>query len=155
MNIFSAQHDSIAPAEGALLEARFGLRLAAHLNTGTQTLPHDIQERLRVARQAAVARAVHSKRQLAVSSTPIRIGHDAALIMGSPGESWWVRLGALAPLLILVAGLLFIQEWQRLEQIDAAAEIDAEILSDNLPPAAYVDPGFSEFLQVPASTIQE
>jgi hypothetical protein len=29
----------------------------------------------------------------------------------------------------------------------AAAEIDAQLLSDTLPPAAYSDPGFAEFLK--------
>jgi hypothetical protein len=66
-----------------------------------------------------------------------------------------VRLSALAPLLVLVAGLLFLQEWQRLEQIDAAAQIDAELLADDLPPQAYIDPGFSEFLLTPVTMTQE
>jgi hypothetical protein len=140
--------------EAAALEARFGLRVAAQLGAGAQDLPHDIQERLRVARQAALAHARHQK-QLAHAPATISNGRNSTLTLGGPSEPWWVRLTALAPLLVLIAGLLFIQEWQRLEQIDAAAEIDAEMLSDSVPPAAYTDPGFSEFLQVPISANQE
>jgi Protein of unknown function (DUF3619) len=29
----------------------------------------------------------------------------------------------------------------------AAAEIDAQLLSDSLPPTAYSDPGFAEYLR--------
>jgi hypothetical protein len=35
------------------------------------------------------------------------------------------------------------------QQISATAEIDAALLGDELPPAAYTDPGFSEFLVTP------
>ena len=50
------------------------------------------------------------------------------------------------PLLLLVIGLLLIEHGQWYEQVLAAAEIDTALLSDNLPPAAYGDPGFSEYL---------
>jgi hypothetical protein len=33
------------------------------------------------------------------------------------------------------------------EQIAAAAEVDTALLSDNLPPSAFSDPGFAEFLR--------
>jgi hypothetical protein len=38
------------------------------------------------------------------------------------------------------------------EQVDAAAEIDAALLADDLPPAAYSDPGFLAFLKNPPAT---
>lgn len=53
------------------------------------------------------------------------------------------------PLIVLVAGLLAIEQWTMREQALAAAEIDATLLSDTLPPAAYSDPGFGEFLRSP------
>jgi hypothetical protein len=36
-----------------------------------------------------------------------------------------------------------------LQQIQAAAEVDAVLLADDLPPEAYADPGFGEFLKLP------
>ncbi len=149
MNHPTVKHDTHT-LDAAILEARFGLRLAAQLDEGARELPHDIQERLRVARAAAVARARH-QRQLASATAPIGNGGGTATL-GGPDEPWLVRLGILAPVLVLLAGLLFIQEWQHIEQIDAAAQIDAEILADSLPPQAYADPGFSEFLQSPPIT---
>jgi hypothetical protein len=53
------------------------------------------------------------------------------------------------PLIVLVAGLVLIQQVHERAQISAAAEVDAQILSDDLPPAAYSDPGFAEFLKTP------
>jgi hypothetical protein len=65
------------------------------------------------------------------------------------GSGWWLKLGALLPLVALVAGLMLIQDWHGSNQVSAAAEIDASLLSDDLPPSAYSDPGFVEFLKSP------
>ena len=66
---------------------------------------------------------------------------------GSPG--WW-RLAALLPVVALVVGMVTVQIQSDDEQAADAAEIDAALLSDDLPPAAYADPGFAEFLRQPA-----
>jgi hypothetical protein len=74
----------------------------------------------------------------------VHAGRAAAL--GSP-PSLWLRLVSALPLAMLVAGLVFIQHHHDLQQIEVAAEIDSALLADDLPPAAYGDPGFSEFLR--------
>jgi hypothetical protein len=149
------------PAEADALEARFALRLTARLEGGAQSLPHDISERLRVARMQALAQARHqavaSKRPQAEAASGISIvGIDAysgtATLgrMGGQGESvWWSRLGWLVPTLVLALGLASLGEWESREQISRAAQIDTEILGDDLPPAAYLDEGFGEFLRRP------
>jgi hypothetical protein len=53
----------------------------------------------------------------------------------------------LLPLVVLVAGLFAIDNRTTREQVVAAAEIDSQLLADQLPPAAYSDPGFAEFLR--------
>ena len=55
----------------------------------------------------------------------------------------------MLPLLALAAGLIVIQRWHSSTQISAAAEIDASLLADDVPPDAYSDPGFVEFLKTP------
>ena len=50
----------------------------------------------------------------------------------------------------MVLGLLLIQRQAEIEQVRAAAEVDAQLLADDLPPDAYSDPGFAEFLRRPA-----
>ena len=63
--------------------------------------------------------------------------------------SWWLRLASVVPLALLLAGLFVIQRTYLEQQIGAAVEIDEAILTDDLPPQAYTDPGFAEFLKSP------
>lgn len=148
------------PAEADALEARFGLRLTSHLEEGARQVPHDIGERLRVARLQALTAArqsAASKRPTAaaaasvvtVSTSPAGAATLGRLPGGSDESAWWGRLGWVLPTLVLVAGLLGIGEWQRSEQISLVAQLDAELLGDDLPPTAYADDGFSEFLRKP------
>lgn len=132
-----------APRQDAL-EGQFAERLIAHLSRGAEALPHDITERLRYSRERAVAS--RSGVAVAVQAAPavVHTGRVAA-ISGPP--SFWLRLASTLPLVVLVAGLVFIQQHHDLQQIAVAAEIDSALLADTLPPEAYTDPGFSEFLR--------
>jgi hypothetical protein len=134
--------------EADALEARVGLMLAARLSEAP--LPPDITERLRFAQAQAMARRraatadagilVRSGGAATLAQGPLRAGH---------GHGWWAALGGLLPLLALVGGLLLIDHWDTERQIQLAAEIDASLLADDLPPSAYADPGFLEFLRTP------
>jgi Protein of unknown function (DUF3619) len=131
------------------LEARFGARLASSLNERAAVLPHDISERLRVGREQAVAQARQLRaRQAAGERSIVGVtGHGAALL--GAGQGFWLRLASWMPLAVLVAGLVLIQQWTDREQVLAAAEVDAVLLADDLPPAAWTDPGFREYLKAP------
>lgn len=129
--------------------ARFGLRVAAGLTEHGEQLPHDVSERLRFAREQAMlkARAARAAQTEVVRGTStVQIGDTLALGGGHNGSPRWLKLASLMPLLLLLLGLVLIQHSQFYQQVRAAAEIDTALLSDNLPPAAYGDPGFSEFL---------
>lgn len=141
---------STATAADAL-EARLGGALAAALNTQAAALPHDLAERLRAGREQALARM--RARPAAVSAAApagVVVGRTAgrAALLGG-GPSWGVRLASALPLLLLLLGLFAIEQWNDAQQVHAAAEIDALLLADDLPPAAYADPGFGEFLRSP------
>lgn len=139
---------TLKPAETEALEARVGLLLAARLSE--VELPADITERLRFARAQALVR-----RRVAAADADIlvRAGSTATLAQGpgrhGRGRAWWAALGGLLPLLVLLGGLILIDHWHSERQIRLAAEIDALLLADDLPPAAYADPGFLEFLRTP------
>lgn len=131
------------------VEARFGARLAFSLNERAASVPHDISERLRVAREQAVARArPEPARQPAASPSVAGVTAQGAALMGG-GRGFWLQLASWMPLAVLVAGLVLIQQWTDREQVLAAAEIDAVLLADDLPPAAWSDPGFREYLKAP------
>ena len=73
---------------------------------------------------------------------------QGAALLGR-GQGFWLRLASWMPLAVLVAGLVLIQQWNDREQVLAAAEIDAVLLADDLPPTAWSDPGFREYLKAP------
>jgi hypothetical protein len=129
------------PQDPSTLEARYALRVTARLSERSDELPHDIGERLRFAREQALERA-RLVREAASSAS--RSGGAAVL-----GGGWWPRLAAAVPVLALAAALVAVQAEQQEEQALAAAELDAELLADDLPPNAYTDPGFAEFLKAP------
>ena len=127
-------------SDSAAAQAQFGRRVAARLSAGTDALPNDIAERLRVARAQALA----NRRQPARPATVVvDAGGNAAAL----GSVWWMRFGTIAPLVALVVGLVGISVWQDDQRFKELAEVDAALLTDDLPPAAYTDPGFAQFLK--------
>ena len=129
------------------LEARVALRIAGALSQRSDALPHDIAERLRVAREQAVDRARELRK---LSAAPAHQAQGGGTLALSGPPSWWLRLASLAPLALLVLGLLFIQRSYVDQQIRAAAEIDAAILTDDLPPASLQRPGIRRVPEVAA-----
>ena len=134
-------------------QARFAMRITARLSEQSEFAAHDVSERLRFAREKAMERSrlVRTERQTAaVASTNGGSGANGATLRlhpGAPNSGWWVRFGSVLPLAALVLGLVFIQNLHSRSQISAAAEVDAELLGDAVPVAAYGDPGFVEFLK--------
>lgn len=168
----------LTPAQIEALQARFALRVGARLDHGARDLPHDVTERLRVARQQALAAAAEARRRQAVLTArpapeagPVAVAQPALALAsagtaraGTPslpgvfapapqgqaddGRGGWLwRMASVLPVVALVLGLWGIATWQYRQQVRAAAEVDTALLTDTLPPAAYSDPGFEEFLR--------
>lgn len=165
-------------AQREALQARFALRVTARLDEGGPGLPHDITERLRIAREQAleVARQAQAQTRLGVVAAgevaPVvvatavsGVSPQGAAVLGGwneagqsrqPGRgrrlddgplTWGWRLATALPVLALVAGLWLVHAYHDQEKAEAAADIDTAILTDELPPDAYADPGFEEFLR--------
>ena len=130
-----------------ILQDRFARKAASYLSMGVTDLPHDISERLRAARMRAVSQRKIQQTQTA--GTVVNAGSSAALSWGgNDGLGFWGRVGAVLPLIALVAGLLMINSIQRDNRTQEIAEVDAALLIDDLPPAAFSDPGFLQFLKI-------
>ncbi len=130
------------------LEARFGLRIASMLSQSSEQLPHDVRERLKFARQQALQQARTARAAApAVAGGVNRVGSSLSLFGGEGPR--WMRWVSVLPLLALVGGLVLIQYEHSNAQIEVAADVDAALLSGDLPPAAYRDAGFLEFLKTP------
>jgi hypothetical protein len=135
---------SLPDREG--LEARFGVRVASMLGERAQSTAPDISERLRFAREQALSRAQAARRQVQAATAPVVVSRGRSAALASP-LGWWFKLGSAAPLALLVLGLAGIAHVHDKAQIAAVAEVDAALLSDDLPPDAYTDPGFAEYLK--------
>ena len=123
----------------------FAKALTSRLSEGAETLPHDISERLKAARALAVSKRKVVSTQ--VASTVSVSGGEAMLQWGGREDGLWNRLASLFPLLALVIGLITIAVLQDESRAREVAEVDAELLTDELPPSAYVDPGFAQYLR--------
>ncbi len=134
----SSQHDA---AE------KLARHIAIRLNDDATHLPHDISERLRVARLQAVNR--HKEILVTAPSSWHEHNFGGALIskLGAWGHGWGSRLGAASLLLALASGLLVIDTLQDEQKVREMADIDSALLTDDLPPAAYLDVGFAQFLK--------
>lgn len=130
------------------LQSRFALRVASRLTEGCDTLPPSITERLRFAREQALLQARGARTQASAPSAASRPARETLLARWTTG--WRLKFAGLVPVLALVGGLVLIEQWQDSTQIAVAAEIDAALLSDDLPPTAYSDAGFVEYLKTPA-----
>jgi hypothetical protein len=118
------------------IEKEFKDRIRSALNQGTSHLDSNIALRLYEARcdalrhqsQPAGSLGMAGIGQLVVSSLQ---GHFRGVL-------------ALLALLIGVAGG---QVWYNTQQATELAEIDSALLGDEVPPSAYTDQGFMEWLQ--------
>ena len=129
-----------------ILQERFALKATSFLSAAAADLPHDISERLRAARVQAVAKRKVTKAQMAAGVLNVG-GSSAVLSGGNDGLGWWGRIGAVMPLVALIVGLLTINSVQNDNRAQEVAEVDAALLIDVLPPAAFSDPGFLQFLK--------
>jgi Protein of unknown function (DUF3619) len=128
------------------LQDRFGLKVAARLNENTATLSHDITERLRVARLQAIAARKKELRLQTAPSVSMQ-GGAAALGGGSEGFSLWGSIASALPLLALAVGLIAVNMLQDEYRAKEIAEVDVQLLTDDLPPSAHTDPGFAQYLK--------
>ena len=117
-------------------EDRFGEHVRQLLNQGTD-IDAATAERLRAARELALSR------QRPEPAPALRWADN---VLGSFGGWGGISLRLLLPAVLLVAAVATLYTWQQNQSAVEAAEIDAELLSDELPIEAYLDRGFQDWL---------
>lgn len=125
-------------------DLNFVYKVRHALNENLDTLPASTSERLASARKIAVSRRK--------KESPLLAFVPRALLAGSPGGfvagrfSWIARMGVAVPLVLLAIGLANIYQFEQQRRINDTADIDAEVLADELPLSAYLDHGFNAYL---------
>jgi Protein of unknown function (DUF3619) len=111
-------------------------RIAGELDRGLDELPAGTLYRLRAAREAALARA-RDKESAVENGSVLRPSHSDRLYQR--------RL--VASLVALVLALTVLVLWKRPGPVPSDyAELDAQVLSDEMPVTAYLDTGFEIWL---------
>ncbi len=134
------------PFDIASEQDRFGLKLAARLSGSMDDVPHDVSERLRVARM----RALELRKSIKIRSAAVVMGSvgAASLSFDNDKTGLWNKFASFLPLAALIAGLISINLIQNDNRANDLAEVDAALLTDDLPTAAFTDPGFAQFLKI-------
>ncbi len=115
-------------------------RVRQQLDHGAQALTLRQQHRLAQARKTALA---HQRQAL---HTPLVLAHAGhAQLQEHPKVSHWAT--AITCLLILIGGLLALHSLEQDKRVEELADIDAAVLTDDLPMSAYLDHGFKRFAQ--------
>jgi hypothetical protein len=126
-------------------EIRFANKIRQALNESTR-LDGRIAERLRAARE----RALESRRISALAERVPGVAWmrgTAGGLIGSFGGIGGFSLRVLLPTVILIAGLVAIYSWQNDQRAADIEELDAQLLTDDLPLDAYLDRGFETWLK--------
>jgi len=121
-------------------DTNFAYKVRHALNEQLDALPPETVARLASARTLAMARKK--------AHAPVTVSQRA--LAGNFGAffsfSSLSRAGVVIPLLALVAGLAGVYQFEQEQRIAEIAELDAAVLSDELPLTAYLDHGFNAYL---------
>ena len=118
-------------------------KITVYLDAGTKELRSGTVYRLQQARAAALARLQDPKR-----APEMALAGAGGTLGGSRPFYAQVRIW-IGVALIAAAGFGW-QQWQVYQSINEAEEIDAQLLSSDLPIDAYLDRGFQAWLKTAA-----
>ena len=118
-------------------ELQFGNKIRQALNEGAH-LDSSTAERLRAARERALAHQLMEQ--------PAALGW-ADNVTGRLGGLTGISLRLLLPLLVVAIALFTIRNWQQTQRVAEVEEIDASLLTGDLPLDAYLDKGFEAWLK--------
>ncbi len=125
-------------------ELNFAYKVRHALNERLDVLPASTAERLASARNIALSRKK--------KNSPLHILAPQGKLAGQVGSffdepiSWLGKLGIAAPLLLGIILFVGLYQYEQQQRISETADIDAAVLSDELPLSAYLDHGFNAYL---------
>jgi hypothetical protein len=139
-----------------ITQDQFAKALITRLSLANNDISPDIATRLQFARQ----RALDARMALQTQTAPTwqaQSQTSGSFALGGAGDhnaqggfnfNNFGRWSSFIPLLALLAGLFAINHFQTEMRAKDVAAIDSALLIDDLPPAAYADQGFGQFLKL-------
>ena len=125
-------------------EKQFADKITAYLDAGTQDLRAGTAYRLQQARSAALARLDPAFAQAVAPALAFSrgAGGSAAGRPWTHGPARWLGIA-----LIAAAAAFGWQQWRAVQQVHELQDLDAQILTSDLPIDAYLDRGFANWLR--------
>lgn len=114
-------------------EDDIGRRVGQLLEQRTQSLGTETLARLSTARRRALD---------ALTDSGASRGSGRAMVIAA---NRWIRFAAMTLALAAGAGVAFY--WMQLQHLQELEAIDSALLADDLPPNAFIDPGFRKWLE--------
>lgn len=119
-------------------EERYAYRVRQVLNHGLNDIPPAANRRLEAARHLALSRQKQAAPEMALAN----------------GGSWSFSSTSSAPYLkqllaiaALLLGMWISFYWHSVQYVSALEEVDSALLADDLPPEAFMDNDFFEWLK--------
>lgn len=131
-----------------LKEAQFARCIRSILDESVADLDQKTSRRLYDIRLAALDHQAQPVVALSLAGITHGIGHFLA-------DSVHSHYRGILAFLALTVGAAGVQLWHNAQQAAELAEIDSALLSDEVPPGAYTDQGFLEWLDRLSSQQQE
>lgn len=130
-----------------ITQDQFAKSLTQRLDEIVETTNPNITERLRFARE----RALHAQKTIELHTAwSLAPQTNASFALNGRNSDLFNKLGMMIPLLALIVGLIVITQLQNDYRAKEIADVDAALLIDDLPPSAYADQGFGQFLKLQA-----
>jgi hypothetical protein len=125
-------------------ELNFAYKIRHALNDQLDVLSASTNERLASSRKLALTRKKKDS-TLRLFVQQVSLASQVGNFFNEP-ISWIGRLGVATPLLLGVVLFCGLYQYEQQQRITETAEIDAAVLSDELPLSAYLDHGFNAYL---------
>jgi len=128
-------------------ERRFAYRIRQALNESAAALAPATLERLAMARKAAL-RAQKRPEPRRVAAWQGELARVNAGRSEDSSRSGFARIGLVFSALVVVGACLTgLYQFEQQRRIEELADMDAAVLTDDLPISAYADHGFNAFLK--------
>jgi hypothetical protein len=131
-------------------ESQFAYKVRHALDRNLDHLPESTTQRLAAARTIAMSRKKQASPFTQMQHSPRLSSATGGTMTFPSGESklfaWLGRLGVVLPIVLGIVLFVGIYQSQERSRIAELADIDSEILSDELPISAYLDHGFKAYL---------